>query len=179
MSIKTLVINERPFFCIIASTADDPHLYPHKQQIRELYRLLDDAESEAWTTTFMFENIPDLKREYDSLELEKRLPDAAMLVVMIDAIVSIPVGLLEANTESHMGIHDVTSIVVKPEYRGRGIGHALMNEARNIAYQCGGHSIGLDVRADNDEAIAFYESEGFTVRSSWLTSSVKTKHKGA
>lgn len=179
MSIKTLVINERPFLCIIASTAADPHLYPHKQQIRELYRLLDDAESEAWTTTFMFEGVPDLKREYDSLELEKRLPDAAMLVVMIDAIVSIPVGLLEVNTESHMGIHDVTSIVVKPEYRGRGIGHALMNEARNIAYQCGGHSIGLDVRTDNDEAMAFYESEGFIVRSSWLTSSVKTKHKGA
>lgn len=179
MSIKSLVINERPFHCIIASTAADPHLYPHKQQIRELYRILDDAESEAWTTTFMFENIPDLKREYDSLELEKRLPYAAMLVVMIDAIASIPVGLLEVNTESHMGIHDVTSIVVKPEYRGRGIGHALMNEARNIAYQCGGHSIGLDVRVDNDEAQAFYESEGFTVRSSWLTTSVKTKHKGA
>lgn len=179
MSIKTLVINERPFHCIIASTAADPHLYPHKQQIRELYRILDDAESEAWTTTFMFEGIPDLKREYDTLELEKRLPDAAMLVVMIDAIASIPVGLLEVNTESHMGIHDVTSIVVKPEYRGRGIGHALMNEARNIAYQCGGHSIGLDVRVDNDEAIAFYESEGFAVRSSWLTSSVETKHKGA
>lgn len=179
MSIKSLVINERPFHCIIASTTADPHLYPHKQQIRELYRILDDAESEAWTTTFMFENIPDLKREYDSLELEKRLPYAVMLVVMIDAIASIPVGLLEVNTESHMGIHDVTSIVVKPEYRGRGIGHALMNEARNIAYQCGGHSIGLDVRVDNDEARAFYESEGFTVRSSWLTSSVKTKHKGA
>lgn len=179
MSIKTLVINERPFYCIIASTAADPLLYPHKQQIRELYRILDDAESEAWTTTFMFEGVPDLKREYDSLELEKRLPDAAMLIVMIDAIVSMPVGLLEVNTESHMGIHDVTSIIVKPEYRGRGIGHALMNEARNIAYQCGGHSIGLDVRADNDEALAFYESEGFTVRSSWLTSSIKAKQKGA
>lgn len=175
MSIKSLVINERPFFCIIASTAADPHLYPHKQQIRELYRILDDAESEAWTTTFMFEGVPDLKREYNSLELEKRLPDATMLVVMIDAIVSIPVGLLEVNKESHMGIHDVASIVVKPEYRGRGIGHALMNEARNIAYQCGGHSIGLDVRADNAEAQAFYESEGFTVRSSWLTSSIKQK----
>lgn len=179
MSIKSLVINERPFLCITASTAADPHLYPHKQQIRELYRILDDAESEAWTTTFMFEGVPDLKREYDSLELEKRLPDAAMLIVMIDAIVSMPVGLLEVNTESHMGIHDVTSIIVKPEYRGRGIGHALMNEARNIAYQCGGHSIGLDVRADNDEALAFYESEGFTVRSSWLTSSIKAKQKGA
>ena len=127
----------------------------------------------------MFEGIPDLKHEYDALELEKRLPDAAMLVVMIDVTASIPVGLLEVNTEGHMGIHDVTSIVVKPEYRGRGIGHALMNEARNIAYQCGGHSIGLDVRADNDEALAFYESEGFTVRSSWLTSSIKTKQKGA
>lgn len=179
MSVKTVVINERPFHCIIASTAADPHLYPHKQQIRELYRILDDAESEAWTTTFMFEGIPDLKHEYDALELEKRLPDAAMLVVMIDVTASIPVGLLEVNTEGHMGIHDVTSIVVKPEYRGRGIGHALMNEARNIAYQCGGHSIGLDVRADNDEALAFYESEGFTVRSSWLTSSIKTKQKGA
>lgn len=178
MSVKTVVINERPFHCIIASTAADPHLYPHKQQIRELYRILDDAESEAWTTTFMFEGIPDLKREYDALELEKRLPDAAMLVVMIDVTASIPVGLLEVNTESHMGIHDVTSIVVKPEYRGRGIGHALMNEARNIAYRCGGHSIGLDVRADNDEALAFYESEGFTVRSSWLTSSIKTKQEG-
>lgn len=177
MSIKTLVINERPFFCVSTSTVADPHLYPHKQQIRELYRILDDVESEAWGTTFMFGNIPDLKREYDSLELEQRLPDAAMLVVMIDAIVSTPVGLLEVSTESHMSIHDVTSIIVKPEYRGRGIGHALMNEARNIAYQCGGHSIGLDVRADNDEAQAFYESEGFTVRSSWLTSSVK--HEGA
>lgn len=175
MSIKTVVINERPFYCVIASTAADPHLYPHKRQIRELYRILDDVESEAWATAFMFENIPDLKREYDALELEKRLPDTAKLVVMIDAIASIPVGLLEVNTESHMGIHDVTSIIVKPEYRGRGIGHALMNEARNIAYQCGGHSIGLDVRADNDEAQAFYESEGFTVRSSWLTSSVKQK----
>lgn len=179
MSIKSLVINERPFHCIIASTAADPHLYPHKQRIRELYRILDDAESEAWIDTFLPERIPGLKDEYASLELEDRLPAGAMLIVMIDAIASIPVGLLEVNTESHMGIHDVTSIIVKQEYRGRGIGHALMNEARNVAYHCGGHAIGLDVRADNAEAQAFYESEGFTVRSSWLTSSIKTKHKGA
>ncbi|EKH6014437.1 GNAT family N-acetyltransferase [Escherichia coli O157] len=179
MSIKSLVINERPFHCIIASTAADPHLYPHKQRIRELYRILDDAESEAWIDTFLPERIPSLKDEYASLELEDRLPAGAMLIVMIDAIASIPVGLLEVNTESHMGIHDVTSIIVKQEYRGRGIGHALMNEARNVAYHCGGHAIGLDVRADNAEAQAFYESEGFTVRSSWLTSSIKTKHKGA
>ena len=37
MSIKTLVINERPFFCISTSTVADPHLYPHKQQIRDAY----------------------------------------------------------------------------------------------------------------------------------------------
>lgn len=54
---------------------------------------------------------------------------------------------------------DVQTIGVRPDAQGRGLGRALLRELIRAA---GTRRIMLDVRADNEPAIALYRSEAFT-----------------
>ncbi len=53
---------------------------------------------------------------------------------------------------------EVRTIGVRPARQGRGIGRALL---RHLISAAGARRILLEVRTDNDPAIALYESEGF------------------
>lgn len=55
--------------------------------------------------------------------------------------------------------YEVHTIAVDPAYQGRGIGRQMLR--RLLDYADGG-AIFLEVRTDNEAAIALYESEGFT-----------------
>ena len=55
----------------------------------------------------------------------------------------------------------IGNVVVHPEYRGMGIGHALVEAAIGTARQQGMRWIGLEVREDNPVACALYEHMGF------------------
>lgn len=55
--------------------------------------------------------------------------------------------------------YEVHTIGVDPAYQGQGIGRRLLNELLDFA---DGGVVYLEVRTDNDAAIALYHSEGFT-----------------
>ncbi|MFV0496032.1 ribosomal protein S18-alanine N-acetyltransferase [Mycobacterium sp.] len=54
--------------------------------------------------------------------------------------------------------YEVHTLGVDPEYQGRGIGRWLLEELLRFA---GGGVVYLEVRTDNDAAIALYRSAGF------------------
>jgi ribosomal-protein-alanine N-acetyltransferase len=56
---------------------------------------------------------------------------------------------------------DVQTIAVSPAARGRGLGRQLLRALIEEARRRGASSLLLEVRADNQPAIALYESEGF------------------
>ncbi len=57
----------------------------------------------------------------------------------------------------------IGNVVVDEAYRGRGIGHALMQACLLDAQRKGGGWVGLEVRQDNVPARRLYENLGFTV----------------
>ena len=56
----------------------------------------------------------------------------------------------------------VFDIEVRPEFRGRGLGRALMRLAERAAFDTGDSLIGLHVFADNTPARRLYDSHGYT-----------------
>lgn len=56
----------------------------------------------------------------------------------------------------------VFDIEVRPEFRGRGLGRALMLLAEGAAFETGDSLIGLHVFADNTPARRLYDSLGYT-----------------
>ncbi len=60
--------------------------------------------------------------------------------------------------ESYINIHD---IIIKKEMRGQGLGKALLNKITDIAVERNYCKITLEVREDNTNAKALYQSLGF------------------
>ncbi|MGH4016994.1 MAG: ribosomal protein S18-alanine N-acetyltransferase [Pseudonocardiaceae bacterium] len=58
------------------------------------------------------------------------------------------------------GEAEVHTLAVDPMYQGKGIGRALL---RALLDHAAGMAVFLEVRTDNEPAIALYHSEGFTV----------------
>lgn len=58
------------------------------------------------------------------------------------------------------GDAEVHTLAVDPAYQGRGIGRALLRALLDHAV---GATVFLEVRTNNEQAIALYRSEGFTV----------------
>ncbi|MGA8331988.1 MAG: ribosomal protein S18-alanine N-acetyltransferase, partial [Mycobacterium sp.] len=55
--------------------------------------------------------------------------------------------------------YEIHTIGVDPDYQGRGIGRRVLDELLNIS---DGAVVHLEVRTDNEPAIALYRSVGFT-----------------
>lgn len=68
----------------------------------------------------------------------------------------------------HTGIH-VEDLFVRPEYRGKGIGKALLALIAAIAVEKGCHRLQWDVLEWNTPAIGFYEQMGAKMMTEWRT----------
>ena len=60
-------------------------------------------------------------------------------------------------------------LFVKPEYRGKGIGKALLAHLAKIAAKNGYYGVKWEVLDWNQPAIDFYENLGAEIRKPWLT----------
>ena len=58
---------------------------------------------------------------------------------------------------------DVQTIAVAPGAQGGGLGQALLDHLVAVARERGCRRLQLEVRADNDPAIALYEKAGFSI----------------
>lgn len=82
--------------------------------------------------------------------------------LLVDAVDGTVVGyVLSAPTSARLA--RVISIAVAPEYRGRGVGTALMGETIRLLRSKGIQDIELEVRVSNEPAIGLYRSFGFAV----------------
>jgi GNAT superfamily N-acetyltransferase len=67
----------------------------------------------------------------------------------------------------------IYDVFVKPEYRRRRVGSALMAEAERFARSHGAHTLRLGVQARNEHARVFYARSGFRDYSCVLTKSLE------
>jgi ribosomal protein S18 acetylase RimI-like enzyme len=63
--------------------------------------------------------------------------------------------------EGHRGA--INYLAVDPDYRRRGLGRMLIDEAERLLKQVGCPKINLFVRSSNASVIAFYESLGYAI----------------
>jgi len=68
-------------------------------------------------------------------------------------------GLRAAPVDAGQG--DIQTIAVKKSHQGRGVGRALLLDLMDEAQRRGVRELFLEVRADNEPAIALYQSLGF------------------
>lgn len=67
----------------------------------------------------------------------------------------------------------VKELFVSQEFRGQGVGQALMLEARNVCTIRGGSRMKWEVLAQNTAAQAFYKQLGAAVEEDWRTMSLQ------
>ncbi len=83
-------------------------------------------------------------------------PDTFLVAEYNGRIIGYVMAYLRPDLEGH-----IMSIAVDPDYRGNGIGSALLTEAIERLINEGARYIGLEVRVSNEKAIRLYESLGF------------------
>jgi ribosomal protein S18 acetylase RimI-like enzyme len=71
------------------------------------------------------------------------------------------VGTVMGGYDGHRGW--IYSVAVKPQYRRRGIGAALIRRLEAALSQRGCLKVNLQIRAANDQVVAFYEKLGYVV----------------
>ena len=100
-------------------------------------------------------------------------PDAVVLVAEDDEseVVGMAYGEVHAPSRfSDERAFEISGVVVRAGYRGRGVGHELVAEAARFAGQRGIEWVELKTFAPNQGAMAFWEGLGFTPRVVQLTS---------
>jgi GNAT superfamily N-acetyltransferase len=103
-------------------------------------------------------------------------PDAVVLVAEDDEGEVVGMAYGEARTPSRFSDEralELSGIVVRAGYRGRGVGRALVSEAARFADARGVDWIELKTFAPNRGAMEFWEELGFTPRVIQLTSATK------
>ncbi|MDK2914232.1 MAG: [ribosomal protein S18]-alanine N-acetyltransferase [Thermococcaceae archaeon] len=83
-------------------------------------------------------------------------PDTFLVAEYNGRVVGYVMGYLRPDLEGH-----IMSIAVDKDYRGNGIGSALLKEVIERLIRKGARYIGLEVRVSNLGAIALYERLGF------------------
>jgi ribosomal protein S18 acetylase RimI-like enzyme len=71
------------------------------------------------------------------------------------------IGAVMVGYDGHRGW--VNYLAVHPDHRGRGLGRVLMAAAEQRLVQTGCPKVNLQVRASNQEALAFYRRIGYRV----------------
>jgi RimJ/RimL family protein N-acetyltransferase len=116
------------------------------------------AEPEGWLITRAGRRSVGDERRY--LKALRRHPDAAVFVVEAPEGI---VGRLSLARDPHPASRHVADLglMVASSHRGRGIGTALLEQARAWAREAGVRKLELHVFPHNEPAIALYERFGF------------------
>lgn len=132
---------------------------------------LQKISVETFTETFKDQNSPEhlnayLKKAYNLEQLEKELANRSsqFFFVYVNQEVA---GYLKVNTDEAqseaMGADslEVERIYVKKKFQKHGLGKQLLNKALEIALEQKKKKIWLGVWEENENAIAFYQKQGF------------------
>lgn len=147
-------------------------------QIRAM-RLDDfDAVQEIFRTVHAMhqENRPDLYRKLDAplslayyTQMVENPGGIALCAECGGKVAGVAYTYMKAPTENPVMVPRITAfmddLAVHPDFRGQGVGRALLEESRRQALARGAVSLELMVWAFNQNAIEFYEHAGMTPRS--------------
>ncbi len=109
----------------------------------------------------------------EKYEEAMRTPDAVVLVAEDDEGEVVGMAFGEAHAPSRFSderAFEISGVVVRAGYRGRGVGHELVREAGRFAHDRGIDWVELKTFAPNQGAMAFWEGLGFTPRVVQMTS---------
>jgi ribosomal protein S18 acetylase RimI-like enzyme len=116
-------------------------------------------ESGAWRvelTCKAFEKT--LKKNYHGRLFEDHIEEPRVFAAVLNEE---PIGWIELGHEKWNNRMRVWELLVKEEYRGRGVGKLLMNQAVRTAKEKGARMLVLETQTNNSDAISFYLSFGF------------------
>ncbi|MGN7410267.1 GNAT family N-acetyltransferase [Sporosarcina sp. SAFN-010] len=138
--------------------------------LEDLYSL-QEISVETFEKTFSKQNSPEnlagyMEMAFTFRQLEKELSNTSsqFFFIYFNNEVS---GYLKLNVdEAQSEVVDQDSleierIYIKSEFQKRGLGKCLLNKAQEIAKECGKKKIWLGVWEKNENAIAFYNTQGF------------------
>jgi ribosomal protein S18 acetylase RimI-like enzyme len=133
------------------------------EDLLELYAVLDEMQL-PWR---VFESRPDQRAEAE-IRIRAALfdPDARVCVAeRAGGIVAMGVGRVGvASLVSDERSLDLTSVVVRPDLRGRGIGRTIVDDLLAFGRSRGVRVVSLRVFAENRDAVAFWTSLGLRPR---------------
>jgi len=114
----------------------------------------------------LYEMVPEL---YSPERFEEAIRERQLYVARIDGLVAGYV-LLKIRSYDWPGVVNrrvmvVDEICVEELCRNQGIGKEMMQDVRALAKAFGCRDLQLGVYPQNDEAVAFYQKCGFTIRS--------------
>lgn len=118
-------------------------------------------EQTDWLLTYSDENTFDAEQEADFLQAKTDSPDEIEILAEIDGKVIGTAGISRIGTKDKVKHRAEMGISVDKDYWGLGIGRALTKACIECAKIAGYSQLELDVVAQNERAIALYESEGF------------------
>ena len=118
-------------------------------------------EQTDWLLTYSDENSFDAQQEADFLQAKTDSPDEIEILAEIDGKVIGTAGIGRIGTKDKVKHRAEMGISVDKDYWGLGIGRALTKACIECAKIAGYSQLELDVVAQNERAIALYESEGF------------------
>ncbi|MBQ3322115.1 MAG: GNAT family N-acetyltransferase [Firmicutes bacterium] len=140
--------------CILRNgTAEDG------QAVFEIFNLTH--EQTDWLLSYPDENSFDAEQEAEFLQKKTDSTDEIEIVAEIDGKIIGTAGIECANPKYKMKHRAEFGISVDKECWGLGIGRALTQACIDCAKAAGYTQLELGVVADNERAVALYESEGF------------------
>ena len=149
-----------------------------KIQIRAMRPDDFDAVQEIFRTVHAMhqENRPDLYRKLDAplsrtyyTQMVENPGGIALCAECGGKVAGVAYTYMKAPTENPVMVPRITAfmddLAVHPDFRGQGIGRALLEESRRQALARGAVSLELMVWAFNQNALEFYEHAGMAPRS--------------
>lgn len=92
----------------------------------------------------------------------RELPTSLVLLAAVgDRYLGVAVGFFSLSTFRAQPLLNIHDLAVLPEYRGRGVGRALLQAAEDRARLAGCCKLTLEVQDDNARARGLYRSFGF------------------
>ena len=129
------------------------------QAVLEVFNLTHGQTD--WLLSYADENSFNAEQEADFLQTKTDSPDEIEILAEIDGRVVGTAGIEHVGTKDKVKHRAEFGISVDEDFWGLGIGRALTRACVECAKEAGYAQVELDVTAQNDRAIALYESEGF------------------
>lgn len=134
-----------------------------REMKKEDTKQVQDVAQKSWHSTYdgiIPRNIQEnfLKVAYSDEMMEKRLNESLIFVAVMENKI---VGFANFTTVNNAGQAELSAIYLYPNYQGKGIGTALLQQGietlKNVK------TIYIDVEKENNSGTIFYKAKGFKV----------------